>query len=103
MYDIDEHMNDIHSQIAFVYMILVYYGTYCLIITFKVMNIIQKKKKNSMHGSSLLWPILGVHSMKVHSQQQSLDGGGRNEVLKDGQKIYSAIIGGSNFKPLGGS
>lgn len=56
-----------------------------------------------MHGSSLLWPILRVHSMKVHSQQQSLDGGGCNEVLKDGQKIYSTTIGGFNFKPLGGS
>lgn len=68
------------------------------------MNIIQKKKQQlSMHGSNLLWPILGVHSMKVHSQQQSLDGGGCNEVLKDNQKIYSTIIGGSNFKPLGGS
>jgi hypothetical protein len=41
--------------------------------------------------------------MKVHSQQQSLDGGGCNEVLKDGQKIYSTTIGGFNFKPLGGS
>jgi hypothetical protein len=50
-------------------MILVYYGTYYLIIIFKLMNIIQKKKKLSMHGSNLLWPILGVHSMKVHSQQ----------------------------------
>jgi hypothetical protein len=41
--------------------------------------------------------------MKVHSQQQSLDGGGHNEILEDGQKKYSTIIGGSNFKPLGGS
>ncbi len=56
-----------------------------------------------MHSFSLLWPILGMHSMKVHSQQQSLDGGSCNEVLEDTQKIYSTIIGGSNFKPLGGS
>ncbi len=67
------------------------------------MNIIQKKKQLSMHSSSLLWPILVMHSMKVHSQQQSLDGGGHNEILEDGQKKYSTIIGGSNFKPLGGS
>ncbi len=67
------------------------------------MNIIQKKKQLSMQGFDLLWPILGVHSMKVHSQQQSLDGGCCNEVLEDGQKIHSTIIGGSNFKPLGGS
>jgi hypothetical protein len=33
----------------------------------------------------------------------TLDGGGCNEVLKDGQKMYSTIIGDSNFKPLGGS
>jgi hypothetical protein len=40
--------------------------------------------------------------MKVHSRQQSLDGEGCNEVLEDDQKIYSTIIGGFNFKPLGG-